>query len=212
MFLFRSIVLFYFLRVECNNVVFLHIKGVYLHQNKCVMSNEMIIAVVAMVLSLAAVVLLALIYCRLGQSGRMGDGTCKSECADHVAAKVVLPLKVQAYERLLLFLERIQFHILVKRVYTPGMANETFRAVLAQNVREEFEHNMAQRLYVSNEAWQMINYAVDNVLHQMNEVFGQLTEENDSAEAAQMIIKLDSKVIDSAIARIKIEFDALAIS
>jgi len=92
------------------------------------------------------------------------------------------------------------------------MANETFRAVLAQNVREEFEHNMAQRLYVSNEAWQMINYAVDNVLHQMNEVFGQLTEENDSAEAAQMIIKLDSKVIDSAIARIKIEFDALAIS
>ena len=55
------------------------------------------------------------------------------------ALKIIMPLKVQAYERFLLFLERAQLPQLVKRVYTPGMEKGAFHLQLLQNVREEFE-------------------------------------------------------------------------
>jgi hypothetical protein len=51
------------------------------------------------------------------------------------ALKIIMPLKVQAYERFLLYLERVQLPQLVKRVYTPGMEKGAFHLQLLQNVR-----------------------------------------------------------------------------
>ena len=72
------------------------------------------------------------------------------------ALKIIMPLKVQAYERFLLYLERVQLPQLVKRIYTPGMEKGAFHLQLLQSVREEFEHNLAQQLYVSNTTWNAV--------------------------------------------------------
>ena len=58
--------------------------------------------------------------------------------------KMVTPLKIQACERLLLFMERSQLPALVKRVYHPGTSKEQLHLSLLQNVEDEFEHNIAQ--------------------------------------------------------------------
>ena len=50
------------------------------------------------------------------------------------ALKIIMPLKVQAYERFLLYLERVQLPQLVKRVYVPGMEKGAFHLQLLQNV------------------------------------------------------------------------------
>ena len=74
-------------------------------------------------------------------------------------AKMVTPLKIQAYERFLLFLERSQLPVLVKRVYAPGMAKEMFHISLLHSIEEEFEHNLAQQLYVGNDTWMAVQRA-----------------------------------------------------
>ena len=55
---------------------------------------------------------------------------------------VVVNLKIQACERLLLYLERIQYPVLLKRIFMPGMTRDELLMSLVQNVQEELEHNL----------------------------------------------------------------------
>jgi hypothetical protein len=71
-------------------------------------------------------------------------------------SKETLPLRLQAYERLALLLERIKPESMVMRVTRPGMTTLELEKILLENVREEFEHNLSQQIYVSPEAWYMV--------------------------------------------------------
>lgn len=67
-----------------------------------------------------------------------------------------LPLRLQAYERMTLFMERINPSQLLVRI-TPHSEdkNEYQNFVIAQ-VEQEFEHNMTQQIYISDECWSII--------------------------------------------------------
>lgn len=78
--------------------------------------------------------------------------------------KVSLPIRLQAYERLILFLERIDPNSLVYRVKQANMTAEQLHLALLQTVRVEFEHNLSQQLYVSAEAWEMLKTVKDGTL------------------------------------------------
>ena len=119
---------------------------------------------------------------------------------------VITPLKVQACERLVLYLERIRFSVLVKRVFMPGMSHSDLQFALIQNVQDEFEHNLAQRLYVSEEVWMMIVLTKDDVLKSINEAFA-ANQDADAATMAQAIALIHNSLIDRAIIAIKKEFN-----
>ncbi|MBR6437674.1 MAG: hypothetical protein IKS65_00630 [Bacteroidales bacterium] len=119
---------------------------------------------------------------------------------------VVVPLMVQAFERLVLYLERIRCSVLVKRVFMPGMSRSDLQFALIQNVQDEFEHNLAQRLYVSEEVWMMIVLTKDNVLKSINEAFA-ANPDADAATMAQTIALIPNSLIDMAIIVIKKEFN-----
>lgn len=125
------------------------------------------------------------------------------------ALKIIMPLKVQAYERFLLYLERVQLPQLVKRVYTPGMEKGAFHLLLLQNVREEFEHNLAQQLYVSNNSWNAVANAKEELVNQINTTFEQLKDEEDVAILAQSLVALPNPVVEQAIAVLKRDFERL---
>lgn len=125
------------------------------------------------------------------------------------ALKIIMPLKVQAYERFLLFLERAQLPQLVKRVYTPGMEKGAFHLLLLQNVREEFEHNLAQQLYVSNTTWNAVVNAKEELVNQINTTFEQLKEEEDVAILAQSLVALPNPMVEQAVAVLKRDFERL---
>ena len=125
------------------------------------------------------------------------------------ALKIIMPLKVQAYERFLLYLERVQLPQLVKRVYTPGMEKGLFHLQLLQNVREEFEHNLAQQLYVSNTTWNAVVNAKEELANQINETFEQLKDEEDVSIVAQSLVALPNPVVEQAIAVLKRDFERL---
>ena len=125
------------------------------------------------------------------------------------ALKIIMPLKVQAYERFLLYLERVQLPQLVKRVYVPGIEKGQFHLQLLQNVREEFEHNLAQQLYVSNSTWNAVFNAKEELVNQINTTFEQLKDEEDVSILAQSLVALPNPVVEQAISVLKHDFERL---
>ena len=121
-------------------------------------------------------------------------------------SETVAPLVIQAFERLVLYLERIRYSVLVKRVFMPGMSRGDLQFALIQNVQDEFEHNLAQRLYVSEEVWMMIVLTKDNVLKSINEAFA-ANPDADAATMAQMIASMSNSMIDKAVITIKKDFN-----
>ena len=132
-----------------------------------------------------------------------GDSELKS-----VSYKLIVPLKIQAYERLVLYIERIQFPVLVKRVFHPGISRNDFQFSILQNVQDEFEHNLAQRLYVSESTWQLIVMAKEEVLQNVNAVFND-NPDADIAMIAQKIASFENPMGEKAVVNIKNEFNSL---
>ncbi|MCR4801000.1 MAG: hypothetical protein K5860_10870 [Bacteroidales bacterium] len=84
-------------------------------------------------------------------------------------AKITIPLRIQAYERLVLLLERIKPESMLLRVTTPQMTAGLLHQELLITVRAEFEHNLSQQIYVSQESWTAVKLAKDNLVRLINE-------------------------------------------
>lgn len=85
-------------------------------------------------------------------------------------AQVVTPVRLQAYERLVMFLERIKPDNLVLRCYQPNMDTRLLRDVMIKNIRDEYEHNLSQQLYISNQAWVYIKNAKEEIINTLNSI------------------------------------------
>ena len=76
-----------------------------------------------------------------------------------------LQLKLHAYERLVLLADRIALPNLISRVNQPGVSAKEMQVMLVQTIRQEFEHNVTQQIYVTAEAWNAIrNLKEQNML------------------------------------------------
>lgn len=124
-------------------------------------------------------------------------------------AKMITPLKIQACERLLLFLERSQLPVLVKRVYTSNLTKDAFHIALLQSVEDEFEHNLAQQLYVSNNAWTAVKSAKEELVKQINATFDKTENGTDVALIAQALVALPNPFVEQAVAELKKEFNEI---
>ena len=122
--------------------------------------------------------------------------------------KLIIPLKIQACERLLLYIERIQFPVLVKRIFHPGISRNDFQFSIIQNVQDEFEHNLAQRLYVSETTWQLIVLSKEEVLQNVNAVFND-NPDADLTMIAQKLASFENPMVENAVMNIKNEFNSL---
>ncbi len=94
--------------------------------------------------------------------------------------RITLPLRMQAYERLILFLERISPGQLVMRSFRPGLAVREMQRMMVGNIREEYSHNMSQQLYVSSLAWKVISDAREEMIKQINVVAESMEEGEDA--------------------------------
>jgi hypothetical protein len=98
--------------------------------------------------------------------------------------KEIVMLRLQAYERLALFLERINFAPVISRVRTPDMLASELQYAIVKNIREEFEHNLSQQIYISSSAWKLIVQAKEEMMKTVNLIGSQLPAE---ASAGQLI-------------------------
>jgi hypothetical protein len=73
--------------------------------------------------------------------------------------KSALPLRLQAYERMALFLERISIPSLVVRIAPKSSDKAEYENLLIKHIENEFEHNLSQQIYMSDECWNIIKAA-----------------------------------------------------
>lgn len=73
--------------------------------------------------------------------------------------KEMLPLRLQAYERFTLFLERVAPNKLLVRIAPHSEDVDVYEKLLISNIEQEFEHNIAQQIYITNDCWNMVNAA-----------------------------------------------------
>ncbi|ADY30581.1 MULTISPECIES: hypothetical protein [Cellulophaga] len=73
--------------------------------------------------------------------------------------KNTIPTRLQAYERMALFLERISIPSLVVRVAPVGNDKNAYETLLIKNIEKEFDHNLSQQIYLSDESWNIIKTA-----------------------------------------------------
>ena len=73
--------------------------------------------------------------------------------------KYTLPIRLQAYERMALFLERISIPSLVVRVAPKSNNKSDYEALLVKSIENEFDHNLTQQIYITDECWNIIKAA-----------------------------------------------------
>ncbi|GAA4277328.1 DUF7935 family protein [Aquimarina mytili] len=78
--------------------------------------------------------------------------------------KQALPLKLQAYERMVLFLERVSPGKLLTRMPPVGENKKEYESLLVHTIDQEFEHNLTQQIYVSDECWNAIKTAKNTTI------------------------------------------------
>jgi len=131
-------------------------------------TNEMIISVVFAV-SLAGI--LAYVFWIQRKQAKQGLGAVKPETSG-----TSTPLKLQAYERLILLADRIALPNLIGRCNQAGLTVREMQNLLTQTIRQEFDHNITQQIYVSPEAWDAIRNLKEQNLLIINQVSSYLPD------------------------------------
>lgn len=125
-------------------------------------------------------------------------------------AKHYWPVQMQAYERLILLLERMHPERLVFRVNKPGMSSRLLQADMLKTIRDEFDHNLAQQIYISKEAWEAVKAAREETVNILKAAETRVQKDGDSLELASVILELSDQLgklpTDVAIDILKAEF------
>jgi len=118
---------------------------------------------------------------------------------------IVLPLRLQAYERMALYLERIEPTQLVMRVHAKGLTVAQEQSLLLTAIRSEFEHNLSQQIYISNKVWDDVCHAKDDIIEIVNTVAEQMEDPNDGQTFAEslLIAAAQKPVVMQAMASLK---------
>jgi hypothetical protein len=99
----------------------------------------------------------------------------------------LLTLKIQAYERVLLYIERMDLEGLVMRTFLPEMTVQQLQAALLRTIREEFEHNTTQQLYVSELTWEHVKSARTLILGVIAQACKDLLPSDNGMQLAQTL-------------------------
>jgi hypothetical protein len=120
-------------------------------------------------------------------------------------SRTITPIKLQAYERLTLLLERITIESLVMRILKQGMTSRELHSSLLETVRTEFDHNLSQQIYVSPQAWEVIKTAKTNTVKLINSSVGVISPKASGADLSKHLLESVME-LDREPARVALDF------
>lgn len=124
---------------------------------------------------------------------------------------IVMPLRLQAYERMALYLERIEPNQLVMRIHGDGLTVAQEQNLLLTAIRSEFEHNLSQQIYISPTVWKKICDAKDDIITIVNAVAEQFDSNENSLQYAEalLIASAEKPVIEKALNVLKADIQKM---
>ncbi|MBO9564839.1 MAG: hypothetical protein J7621_18835 [Niastella sp.] len=114
----------------------------------------------------------------------------KGEKQEAAAATGTKQMQLQAYERLILLADRIALPNLISRLNTPDLSARDMQAILIQNIKGEFEYNVTQQMYVSQEAWEAIRNLKDQNMLIVNQITSFLPAEASGQDLNRSILEM----------------------
>ena len=106
----------------------------------------------------------------------------------------ITPLKIQAYERIVIFLERINPNSLVVRVNKNNMNARQLHLELVSTIKAEYEHNLSQQIYMSEGAWELVKNAKEEIIKLVNVSSSKVTPDAPSSELAIMVLNITANL------------------
>ncbi len=100
------------------------------------------------------------------------------------------PLQLQAYERLVMLTERIALPNLISRVSQPQYSAKEMQMVLLDNIKQEFEYNSSQQIYVSRVAWEAVRNLKDQNMITINQVANVLPPDAKATDLNKQILEV----------------------
>ena len=100
------------------------------------------------------------------------------------------PLQLQAYERLILLVERIALPNVISRTNQQGISLSDMQYLLVNTIKQEFEHNVTQQIYVSPEAWEAVRNLKEQNIHIINQVASFLPPESSGTDLNKNILEM----------------------
>jgi hypothetical protein len=124
-----------------------------------------------------------------------------------------LPNRIEAYQRSILLMERLHPNSLVMRLHNPGLPALALQADFLKAIRDEYNHNVAQQLFISPLAWKMIRDSKEEIVKLINLAGNQMTAASTgmelSAKVFEILSQMDQIPSDITIEYLKKEFQEL---
>jgi len=98
------------------------------------------------------------------------------------------PLQLAAYERLVILADRIAIPNLISRSNQPGLSKTDMQQLLTQTIKQEYEHNLSQQIYVSADAWEAVRNLKDQNIHLINQVASVMPAEANGLDLNKKIL------------------------
>lgn len=119
---------------------------------------------------------------------RNEDKRRKTEFNMHISDEI-LPIRLQAYERSILLLERISPQSMIMRVSHTDYSARQLQQELLSNITSEFEHNIAQQTYLSTEAWEKIQAAKNQAINLINDTAKEVKPDASGPTLGKLILE-----------------------
>jgi hypothetical protein len=127
--------------------------------------------------------------------------------------KEFIALKLQAFERLILFIERIHPANIFVRLHIPGMSALDMQSLILNEIRAEYQHNITQQLYVTADTWVLIKRVKEDTLTIVNGAATQLDESASAVDLSKLVFgqlsTFEDSPYDLALRVIKTEMEEL---
>lgn len=123
--------------------------------------------------------------------------------------KESLPTKLQAYERMLLFSERMNPVKMLVRVKPLSESANDYLQLLLHSLEQEFEHNLVQQLYISDESWQVIITVKTAIIKKLKQLASESENAQEFREKTMLNYTTEVPVTDTAISFLKKEIKNL---
>ena len=124
-----------------------------------------------------------------------------------------IPLRLQAYERLVLFIERINPANMLIRLNATAYSAQELQSLIAEDIRAEYQHNITQQIYVSARAWAVLKHAKDDTLNIVNNAVKSLPQNASGLELGKTIFgylaQLEDDPYEIATARLRKDLEDL---
>ena len=123
--------------------------------------------------------------------------------------KLLTPVRLQAYERIILLLERIKPESVALRLQNSKMKYKQLQLLMLDTVRKEFNHNLSQQIYLTDETWSAVVNAKEQIVRLINLTGTKMTDESSTGDFIRYMIELynnmEIRPIENTIRLVKTE-------